>query len=193
MPVHSSSDEWRELIARAGDGDDRARTVFVERMRPRVLARIRMLMGASSRRHADSTDYLQNVLLQALERLRSAKFPDEVQALRWMTTVARNDLRDAIGKRREQAFDSLSGSCQASSNVVASDASPVSEADRSDRWARLLEAMDDLSEGERASVELHDLEGLTFAEVGARLNWSDDRARLTYVRAIARLGRLLTR
>ena len=180
-------------MLRARRGDAEARALLLERWRPRLLVRIRMMLGERARRHAESGDLLQSTLVKALERFDAESFADEGHVLRWMTTVARNDIRDLAGKQRERALESLSESWHASAHPDASTPSPVSAADREERLMHLMEALEQLDEGERAVIELRDLEGLTFAEIGARLGWSDDRARLTHLRALSRLGQLVGR
>lgn len=193
MLARDASDEGRDLIARARAGERAARAALLERWQPRILARIRVILGEGARRHAESSDYVQSVLIQALERLDEASFADEQHVLRWMTAVARNDIRDQADKRRERALESLSESWHASGHADANTPSPPSAADREERFERLVECLEVLAESERAVIELRDFEGLTFQEVGARLGWSDDRARLAHMRAMARLGRLVAR
>jgi RNA polymerase sigma-70 factor (ECF subfamily) len=191
MSPSNAGDSFRGLIDRARRGDRGARDALVERWQERLLVRIRLMMGADARRHAESFDFLQGVFAKALERLDDVG--DERSFLRWMTAVARNDIRDHVGKRREHAFDSLSRSWDASEQADPRTPSPVSEADRDDRWMQLVECLEQLDEHERSVVELRNLEGLTFAAIGARLQCSDDRARLTHMRAMSRLGAMLGR
>jgi RNA polymerase sigma factor (sigma-70 family) len=146
------------------------------------------MLGPDARRHAESVDYVQGVFAKVLERLESAPFEDEDHVLRWMTAVARNDIRDHAGKRRVRAFESLSESVDAHALADSRTPSPVSQAERDDRATRLIECLERLSDDERAVIELRTFDGETFAAIGARLGWSDDRARLTHLRAMARLG-----
>jgi RNA polymerase sigma factor (sigma-70 family) len=130
-------------------------------------------------------------MVKVLARLDSEPFADEAHVLRWMTAVARNDIRDHVAKRRERAFESLSETWSSHARVDSRTPSPLSEAERCDHLLRLVECMERLSDVERTVVELHALEGLTFAAIGARLGWSDDRARLAHLRAMARLGQMI--
>ena len=75
-PAHDA----RDVVARAREGDRAARAALLERWQPRMLARIRLMMGDEARRHAESIDFVHSVLIQALERLDSAAFDDEAQA-----------------------------------------------------------------------------------------------------------------
>jgi RNA polymerase sigma-70 factor (ECF subfamily) len=192
LPPEASKED-RELVLRARRGDAEARARLLERWRPRLLARIRTMLGERARRHAESADLLQGTLAKALERIDAESFANEDHVLRWMTAVARNDIRDLAGRQRERAFESLSESWHASAHPDSSTPSPVSAADREERLMHLMEALERLEEGERRAIELRDLEGLTFPEIGARLGWSDDRARLTHLRALSRLGQLVGR
>jgi hypothetical protein len=66
----------------------------VERHRAVLLERIRLMLGEDARRQADSIDFLQEVFVEVLAKIDSCDFRDERALLRWMTTVARNDIRD---------------------------------------------------------------------------------------------------
>ena len=180
-------------MTRARRGEAGARAELLARWQPRILARIRLMMGADARSHAESVDFVQSVFVQVLERLGSAPFQDETHVLRWMTAVARNDIRDFVGKKREQAIQSLSESWDPRSHPDSHTPSPVSAADRGDRLLRLVECLERLPDNERTVIELHALEGLTFSDIGTRLGWSDDRVRLAHLRAMARLGEWIGR
>lgn len=183
-----SEHEVPNLLTRARLGDAGARAALFARWQPRMLSRIRLMMGADARRRAESIDFVQGVFVKVLERLASAQFDDEAHVLRWMTAVARNDIRDHVGKQREQALESLSETWDPRLVRDPRTSSPVSHADREDRLVRLVEYLEQLPDHERTVVELHALEGLTFADIAACLGWSDDRARLAHLRGMARLG-----
>jgi len=186
----ASEPPW-PLVERARRGDARALEELVLRYRESLLERIRLMMGDEARRSADSLDFLQGVFAETLAQLGEQRFENERALLRWMTAVARNDIRDCVRRRRERALGSLSGSLTLSRIGDPECASPATVADQNEELERLVEALEDLTPDHRRAIELRDLEGLSFDEVGERLGRSADAAQMLHARALLRLGRIL--
>ena len=183
------------LLELARSGDAVALERLVERYRAELLDRIRLMLGEEARRQADSVDFLQGVFVEVLARVESGGFSDERGLLRWMTTVARNDIRDRGCRRRELAFASLSGSGSGSLSLDAvrdlGGRSPATEAGLNEELLRMVEALERLAADHRRVIELRDLEELPFREVGRRMARSPEAAQLLHARAMLRLGRIL--
>ena len=188
MPETPSASNLLDL-ARAGDPGALCR--LVERHRAVLLERIRLMLGEGARRQADSTDFLQEIFVEVLGKIQGSDFHDERSLLRWMTTVARNDIRDRGSRRREHAFASLSDSFSPEVVGDLGGRSPATEAELNENLLGMLDALEGLAPDHRRVIELRDLEGLSFREVGRMLERSEDAAQVLHARAMLRLGRAL--
>lgn len=182
-----------ELLARLRRGDAQARAEFIAAIHPSLLSRIRLMLGERARRFAESSDFVNGAVLQALKQVDQPALRSPRDLLAWITAAARNDIRDHVDKRREQALESLSQSWDHARAADSRGASPLSAAERKEQVERLVEKLEELDPDQQTVVELRNIEELSFAQIGARLGWSDDRARLTHMRAMVRLGQLLGR
>jgi len=191
MPETPLPDSPSILLERARAGDTEALGRLVERHRTVLLERIRLMLGEEARRQADSVDYLQEVFVEVLAKIQGSDFRDERALLRWMTTVARNDIRDRGHRRRERAFASFSGSLSLDAVGGLDERTPASEADLNEDLLRMIEALEHLAADHRRVIELRDLEGLSFREVGRGMGRSAEAAQALHGRAMLRLGRSL--
>jgi len=172
------------LIDRAHAGDTAARQELLEHCREPLLARIRWMMGDEARRVAESSDFLQSTIVAVLEALPRFEDRGGDALLRWMTTIARNKIRGAVRRPRETALSMLSTSL---GGVPSTDGSQ--EQLSVDTALTLRDAFTRLSVDERRLIELHDFEGLSFADIGTRLACSERHAHRLHAQALLRLGR----
>ena len=159
----------------------------LEHLRPRLLERIRLMMGEQARAVAESGDFFQELCAEAL-RDRSRMPDGEGARLRWLTAIARNNVRDEVRRRRELAFSHLS---EAVGTPSAGSGSPSRAAVRDEHAHALAEALETLREDQRRVIELRELDGLPFEDVGAVLGRSAEAARKLHMRALLQLGRTL--
>lgn len=186
-----------ELLGRARAGEAAALDDLLERYRERLLARIRLMMGAEARRHAESMDFLQGVLLEVARDLARAEVPDEAAFLRWATRVARNNIRDHMRKRRERALESFSQTALGAlgpGSAGPADATPSRHAGSREEVEKLVEALERLSPDHRRVIELRDFEGLSCRETAREMDRpSEEAVQMLHARALARLTRELVR
>lgn len=187
--VPADFDESLELIRRARGGDREALQEVLVRYRERLLARVRLMMGERARLVADSGDFLQEALVRVFERFDGANIADEKHFLRWLTSIARNKIRDSVRRPRERALESLSATLAGDGLPDAELASPASVAGRNERLHVLVEALEALDAPGRQIVELHAFEGLSFEVAANRLGLSKTTVRDRYHRALVALGR----
>jgi RNA polymerase sigma factor (sigma-70 family) len=181
------------LVVRARRGDASARGELIERCRPRLLERIRFMMGDDARRVAESGDFVQSVLIEALGRADESMLADDRRLLRWMTAAARNNIRDAVRRRREAALESFAGSGTWSLDDPAQPPSPATHADQFERLAVLAETIEELTQEQRRVIELREFEHKSFPDIARELGGTDDRVRLLHGKAMLRLGELIAR
>jgi RNA polymerase sigma-70 factor (ECF subfamily) len=179
------------LVSRAQSGDQEALDQLLHRYQDRLLTRIRLLLGPKAREHAQSTDFLQEVMLEVVRGFQRFQWRDERAFLRWVTQIARNNIRDALRRRREKALESFSSTLFASLDRQASPP-PEEQVETQDEIERMLEALEKLSEAHREVIELRDLEGLAYREIATRMNRSsEEAAQMLHARALTALTKFL--
>jgi len=164
------------LVERARAGEASA---FEELVRRHLRAAYAVAL-AVLREPADAEDVCQDAFLTALERLEECRRPDRFAA--WLLQIVRNralNLRRAQTVRWALPLEDVVG--------VAGRHDTGHQAERSELRARLLAAMEDLSEPQREALLLHDLEGWRHREVAAHLGVPESTARAYLFQARRRL------
>ena len=188
-------DGWQTsvvLLQRARNNDASAGRELLLRFQKPLLKRIRMMMGERVRRLAESQDFLQEVFVDFLNESMDLDARSDEDILRWMTAVARNNIRDAGRSRRARALDSFSKSFSIDT-IKAPGRSPGSNIVLDDEILRLAEGLEKLPDHYREVIELRDLEGFDLKQTAKRMGRSYDATRALHSRAKIRLGVLLAR
>lgn len=169
------------LRAFARESDQHAFRELVERHLPVVYGAAQRILGADPHAAQD----VAQVAFSALARhARSLEGRDSVAG--WLHTVARNtavqQVRSEVRRRaREQHSEAMN----------------LPETSPEPQWERLRpwidEALGALPERDRTIVALRFFEGLSFAEVGQRLDVGADAARMRTDRALEKLRRALAK
>lgn len=184
--------ETVELIRSARAGDAGAFGAVVARYRRPLLDRIRLMMGAEARGAAESSDFVQGLFLEIVRDFGSLRGCDERSFLRWATALARNNIRDAVRRQREHAIGNFASSLDwrpANGNVDRP--APSEMIARQEQVDGLVEAMTALPEDYQRVIELRHFDALSFAEIGALMQRSDNAAQILHHRALIQLGELL--
>jgi len=179
-----------QLLRSAKAGDKRSFDELLARYQGRLLERIRLMMGERARLAAESSDFLQETLLDVARGFDAAAIETEAQLLRWMTEVARNNIRDEVRRARERRFDTFS-SLLVEDGSPPSGASPAGAAVRREELHRLAECLEELPQDHRRVLELRHFEGQSFEEVARHMGRSANAVQLLHTRALVRLGALL--
>ena len=179
-----------ELLREAQAGDRAAFGRVLDKYSGRLLNRIRMLLGPEGRTAAESGDFLQGVFVEALRDFDRRGLQTEKGFLRWLTAIARNNVRDAVRRPREAAFESFSDALLHTPRGASGDEA-IDMAVRREEELHLLECLEELSEDRRLVVELRSLRGLSFGEVADRMKRKVDAVRMLHARALVELARLL--
>lgn len=154
------------LVERARAGESEA---FERLVRRHLRGAYAVALGIL-REPADAEDVCQDAFLTALERLEECRRPDRFGA--WLLQIVRNR---ALNVRRAQSVRSALPLQNALG--VAGRHDTGRQAERSELRARLLAAMEDLSDPQREALLLHDLEGWRHREVAAHLGVPESTAR----------------
>lgn len=152
-------DSDARLVGRSRGGDPAAFGRLVERhMRTAYAVALSVL-----RQPADAEDVAQETMVMAWQKLDQLDDPRRFRA--WVLQIARRralNFRRDESARRELPLDAAA--------PVASGEATDRETLRHDLRARLLGAMDGLTDEERTVLLLHDLDGLKHREIAASLD-----------------------
>lgn len=174
--VAELSDE--ALVARAQTGDRRAFSELVRRHQTPVFRVCYRVLGDRE----DAKDAAQEAFVRAYRKLDS--FEGRSSFKTWMLRLTMNVSLNERGRRKE--------------NLPLEDwaperaPGPETEAMKADAVARLHRALQVVQPNHRAAVVLHDLEGLTYREVGESMEVAEGTAKSWAYRGRQRLKDLLT-
>lgn len=152
-----------DLVRRVQRGEPRA----FEGLAKAFLRAAYSVALAIVRRPSDAEDVAQDALLIAFERIDTCRDPARFGG--WLMQITRNQARNFLDRRRLRDVPAQEPS-EFSIGTQAAD-------DRGPERARLLSALELLSEAQREVVLLHDLEGWTHAEIGRALELSEVMSR----------------
>ncbi len=158
-----------DLVAAVRLGDDAAFGELYRRHHPAVNGFVRRLV----RDHGRSEDVTQEAFVSALRRLRQTDTPIDFKP--WIYEIARNASIDLYRRgRRAQEISVDFDSGMASAEVARLPGPGGAESvvlDR-ERFDHLRGALDELSDTHHQIIVLRELEGLSYREIGARMNLS---------------------
>jgi RNA polymerase sigma-70 factor, ECF subfamily len=151
----SGSTHWHEraLVSAARDGDTRAFAQLVrEHQGPVYRVALRMLGSAS-----DAEDVAQETFVQAWRSL--GRFRGDSAVSTWLYRIATNRSLDLIARRRVQ------GDPLEDADAVAGGVDPAAAAQERAALRAVVDGLLALPAEQRALLVLHELEGLSYAEV----------------------------
>ena len=185
-PAAGLSDRALVAGARSGDGD--AFRALVER-HSRSLFRLAFRMTGNRQ---DAEDVVQEALLRAYRQL--GRFDERASFGTWLYRIATNcslDLVRARKRRNEHFAVPEDGAADPVTTLPALDPTPERTALSGELRQRVAEAMNELSETERAAFVLRHYEGMHIEEVGRVLDCQPGAAKHSVFRAVQKLRRAL--
>lgn len=188
-----------DLLRRCFAGDEQARDELVSRHGDWIHRHVRRQMRDHLRDLSESTDVVQEVLIDLLwngpayevtndEHLRALLGRMVVNRLRQLARYGRAGKRDLARARVLQ-----SGEVSWVGPREDSRAEPDRHAEARELAARVQVALRIIDDHHREVIELHDYDGLPFADIGIRLGTSAKTANKRYARAVQHLGREMRR
>jgi RNA polymerase sigma-70 factor (ECF subfamily) len=182
--------ETQDLVARARDRDPAAREELLRRLRPGLLNRVEVMMGAEARRFAESHDIVQSVIVDVIRDLHKFTPGRPGSLLRWACQIARHHICDEVRRKHERAFESLTvDSCSLA--AVARGTSPSGLVNLEERKERVADALACLSDEYRKIVRLRYFERLKFSAIAKEMGRTENAVLMLHSRALLRLGALL--
>jgi len=197
-------DQTLNLLKDVEDGDPSAVNRLLDRHREAVRRMVQMRLDQAVARRVDASDVVQDVLLEASQRLsdyiRSPSMPFHL----WLRQLAKDRIidmhrRHRAAKRRsvdrEQNISSFVSDDQSAADLTAllrdAELTPAASALRKEMEERFVLALDQLEESDREIVIMRHFEHLGNGEVAEALGLSAPAAGMRYLRAIRRLRELL--
>jgi len=150
-------------LPRPGEGLDAAFESLYRSHRERVLRLCRAMVGHPQ----DAEEAAQATMISAYRALERGDRPGVVGA--WLTTIARNECRDLIGRRRIEVPlpDALP--------AVTSD--PADVVERRERMRELRHDLAELPRGQRTAIVLRSMAGMRHSEIAEVVGGSEQAAR----------------
>ncbi len=197
-------DQTLDLLKDVENGDPAAVNRLLDRHREAVRRMVQMRLDQAVARRVDASDVVQDVLLEASQRLsdyiRSPSMPFHL----WLRQLAKDRIIDmhrrhrAAQRRsvdREQNISSFASDDQSAADLTAllrdAELTPAASALRKEMEERFVLALDQLDESDREIVIMRHFEHLGNGEVAEALGLSAPAAGMRYLRAIRRLRELL--
>ncbi len=150
-------------LPRPGEGLDAAFEALYRSHRERVLRLCRAMVGHPQ----DAEEAAQATMISAYRALERGDRPGVVGA--WLTTIARNECRDLIGRRKVEVPlpDGLP--------AVTSD--PADVVERRERMRELRHDLAELPRGQRTAIVLRSMAGMRHSEIAEVVGGSEQAAR----------------
>ena len=192
------SHKTQYLVTLAKEGDRSALDELCEVYGERVRRIIRLRMGKELRSKLESMDIVQDVLMCALRDLEDFTYTNEGDFLRWLRTIAENRIRDNLEKmhadKRDIRKETPLNECASTSRdglaripEPARNTTPSAILSRREELDRLEKAIDKLKPEYREVIVLAKIDGLSYQEIGDRLDKSADAAGHLLLRAMVLL------
>ncbi len=171
------------LVRRTQKGDSSAFDVLVGRYKERLYATVYHMTS----NHEDANDLVQDTFIKAYKSLQS--FRGQSSFYTWVYRIAVNRTINFIKRRKNRnqySLDDMDSSIQTDPDLVElmSHVTPRREVALTELQQKLNEALQHLSEPHRAVVAMHDIQGMTHADIARVMKCSEGtvRSRLFYAR-----------
>ena len=180
--------ESTALLRGAKAGSTDALNRLFERYAGKLLALIRLRMGAGLRARLESRDILNASLMKAFVNLERFESADAPSLMAWLARIAENEIRDQADYHHRQRRD-------AAGDLPLDDAPDLAARIRSqtgrialtEDLERREQALESLEPAQRKVIVLRKYEELSFAEIGERMGKSADACRMLLARALTAL------
>ncbi len=202
MNQHESADGARSaenndlsfemLVNQARTGDRDAVGMLIDRYRKYLLLIANDDVGQKLKTKMGASDAVQESMLHAQTHFDQFRGKTEGEWKAWLKTILANDIRKgkrqyAAHKRDANREVSVQQNSSAGRDFIDGKLTPSSEAIEREKAAAVENAMSQLSDEQRQVIQLRNFERLGFAEIGARMQRSEDAARKLWARSIEAL------
>ena len=189
----------QELVALAKEGDKSALNHLYRIYAERVRWMVRFRMSKKLRSKLESMDLVQDTLIHAFSGLDNFTYKNEGDFVRWLSKIAENELRGNLKKFHTDKRDihkevRLDNSGPTTGDGFVKTPGPIDATtpsvimSRKEDLDKLEKALDELKPEYREVIVLTKIEGLSYEEIGVRLDKSSDAVRMLATRAMAALA-----
>ena len=204
MPIWPEHTVTQELLAEAGRGQPDAVNRLLERHRAALRKLIQLRLDRKIARRVDASDVVQDVLLEANERLQEYLANPCMPFHLWLRHLAKDRMIDMHRRHRgaqRRSLDrerSLAGpqfgdqsSFDLAGQLAASELTPAAASIRRELEQRFLTAMDQMDEDDRDILLMRHFEQLGNSEAAEALGLSPAAAGMRHLRALRKLRAIL--
>ena len=202
MATRSANAEPVELLPLARDGDLPALGQLLELYRNYLKLLARLQIDRRLRGKADPSDLVQETFLEAHRDFGQFRGTTEKELLSWLRQILvtnfanlvrryRGTQRRDVELERELTFELDRSFAALDHGLWAREGSPSQQAVRREQAVLLADALGRLPGDYREAIILRHLEGLTFADVAARMGRTVESVKKLWARALARLRDML--
>jgi RNA polymerase sigma-70 factor (ECF subfamily) len=189
----ASGEGLRELLDSARAGSQEALGQLLQACRGYLLSIANRELDAALAGKLGASDLVQETLLEAQHDIGQFRGACEADLLAWLRQILDHNLRDVrrrymeAGKRCVGREEPLAGGSGDAAILADSVKTPSVQVSNDEQIQQLCRAMNRLPQDYRQVIQMRNWELLPFAEIGARMQRSEDAARKLWVRAIERL------
>lgn len=198
------SSETQELLVRAEGGESTAVNELMERHRQSLRQMVQLRMDRAIAQRVDASDIVQDVLLEASQRLASYLRDPRLPFHLWLRQLAKDQLIDThrrhrVAQRRSadrerslvQHADGDHSSLDLRAQLCDQELTPAAAALRREFQQRFYQALEQLEEDDREIILMRHVEQLSNSEVAQALQLSSPAAGMRHLRALRRLREIL--
>jgi len=197
------SEQTQQLLAAAGNGEAAAVNNLMDRHREAVRRMVNMRLDRAVAARVDASDVVQDVLLEASQRMSDYVNNPSMPFHLWLRQLAKDRLIDMHRRHRtaqrrsvdrEQRLNanySDQSSLDLAGQLRDHELTPAAATIRRELESRFMTALQDLAEDDREIILMRHQEHLSNSEVAEALNLSQPAAGMRYLRALRRLREIL--
>jgi RNA polymerase sigma-70 factor (subfamily 1) len=194
------------LIERVQHGDQEALNELCRRYQLRVLAAVRIRLGAGLRRKVESWDIVQEVLIDALRGVNKCDFGTDGAFLKWLNQVIENKIRDEADRQHAQkrnpaieipldarSADSPNPLSQLAQSGVPTPSGVLVLREELETLELAMDKLGEENEIYRDLILAIELEQRTYQELAAEVGKTPDAIRVQFNRAKQELAKIFRR
>lgn len=201
-PVRTMTHDPEALLEQARQGDGSAAGRLLEHYSTYLTLLARVQIGRRLQGKVDPGDIVQETFLEAHRQISRFRGTSEAELLAWLRRILAGQvaqlLRRYFGTKgrdvkleRELGIQLDQSSQLMDGGFIATLSTPSQHASGREQAVLLAKALDRLSVDHREVIVLRHLEALSFPEVAARMDRSEDSVQKLWVRALTKLRRVL--
>jgi RNA polymerase sigma-70 factor (ECF subfamily) len=199
--MESNAEPSPDLLKNAAGGDQPALNELLGGYRDPIRRMVQARMDRRMAARVDASDVVQDVLIEATQRLPDYIKGPPMPFRLWLRQIAQDRMIDLHRRHRAQRRDVTreqaaagwdeQSSLDLAAQLVDTELTPAAHAIRQELQRRFFAALDELSDDDREVVVMRHVEQLGNSEVADALGLTPAAAGMRYLRALRRLKEVL--